>query len=80
LRADFFSEIIHPHFFIDKKYFATPKTEQAHNFRDQYKHKAGLSISYDIIVQEHDGKMFFVTEERKFTRFIVRLPKYPPEN
>ena len=35
----------------------------------------GLSISYDIIVQEHRGEIKVETEERKFTEFIVRLPK-----
>ncbi len=35
----------------------------------------GLSISYDIIVQQHRGEIKFETEEGKFTEFVVRLPR-----
>jgi len=35
----------------------------------------GLSISYDIIVQQHRGEIKVETEEGKFTEFVVRLPK-----
>ncbi|RPI01416.1 MAG: GHKL domain-containing protein, partial [Calditrichaeota bacterium] len=35
----------------------------------------GLSISYEIIVHENNGQITFVTEEGKFTEFIIRLPK-----
>ncbi len=35
----------------------------------------GLSISYDIIVQQHHGEIKFETEQGEFTEFVVRLPK-----
>ena len=35
----------------------------------------GLSISYDIIVQGHNGQLFFETKEGEFTEFVIRLPK-----
>ena len=35
----------------------------------------GLSISYDIIVHEHNGQLSFITKEGNFTEFIIRLPK-----
>ncbi|NUM78150.1 hypothetical protein HUU40_27625 [candidate division KSB1 bacterium] len=35
----------------------------------------GLSISHDIIVQQQRGEIEAETEERKFTEFVVRLPK-----
>jgi signal transduction histidine kinase/ligand-binding sensor domain-containing protein len=38
----------------------------------------GLSLSYDIIVKEHNGDLTFETEEGKFTRFIIRLPRKVP--
>jgi len=35
----------------------------------------GLSISYDIIVQQHGGEIKVETEDGKFTEFMVRLSK-----
>jgi signal transduction histidine kinase len=35
----------------------------------------GLSLSYDIIVKEHNGELFFETKEGDFTCFIIRLPR-----
>jgi signal transduction histidine kinase len=35
----------------------------------------GLSISYDIIVQQHRGEIKVETEEGKYTEFIISLPK-----
>jgi ligand-binding sensor domain-containing protein/signal transduction histidine kinase len=35
----------------------------------------GLSISYDIIVQEHKGEIKFATTEGSFTEFMIYLPK-----
>ena len=35
----------------------------------------GLSISHDIIVQQHRGEIAVETEDGKFTEFVVRLPK-----
>ena len=35
----------------------------------------GLSISHDIIVQEHKGEIRVETEDGEFTEFVVRLPK-----
>jgi len=35
----------------------------------------GLSISYDILVQEHKGDIRFETEDGQFTEFIISLPK-----
>lgn len=34
-----------------------------------------LSISHDIIVQEHKGEIRVETEDGEFTEFVVRLPK-----
>jgi len=34
----------------------------------------GLSISHDIIVNKHQGRLFFETEEGKGTTFIIQLP------
>ncbi|MGH7596548.1 MAG: hypothetical protein ACREOI_09355 [bacterium] len=34
-----------------------------------------LSISYDIIVEQHRGEIKVETEEGKFTEFVARLPK-----
>lgn len=34
----------------------------------------GLSISYDIIVQEHKGEIKFESEEGSFTEFVIYLP------
>lgn len=34
-----------------------------------------LSISHDIIVQEHKGEIRVETEEGEFTEFVARLPK-----
>lgn len=35
----------------------------------------GLAISYDIITKQHAGTLVFESEELKFTRFIISLPK-----
>ena len=35
----------------------------------------GLSLVYDIIVNQHHGKIHLHTEEGKFTEFIIHLPK-----
>lgn len=35
----------------------------------------GLSLSYDIVVKEHGGQLYFNSEENKFTEFIIILPK-----
>jgi signal transduction histidine kinase len=35
----------------------------------------GLSLSYDIIVKAHGGKLTFETEENNYTEFIVSLPR-----
>lgn len=34
----------------------------------------GLSICYDIIVQKHNGRISFESEEGSFTEFVIRLP------
>jgi signal transduction histidine kinase len=34
----------------------------------------GLSICSDIIVQKHNGRISFETEEGSFTEFVIRLP------
>lgn len=34
-----------------------------------------LSISYDIVVQEHKGEIKVETEEGKFAELVIRLPK-----
>jgi signal transduction histidine kinase len=40
----------------------------------------GLSISYELIVQEHQGEIKVETEEESFTEFIIILPKNANEN
>jgi len=35
----------------------------------------GLSLSYDIVVKEHNGELAFETEDGKFTEFIIKLPR-----
>jgi signal transduction histidine kinase len=35
----------------------------------------GLSMSYDIVVQEHKGQIRVESEERQYTEFIITLPK-----
>jgi ligand-binding sensor domain-containing protein/signal transduction histidine kinase len=35
----------------------------------------GLSLSYDIVTQEHKGEIRIVTEEGKFTEFLIVIPK-----
>jgi signal transduction histidine kinase/ligand-binding sensor domain-containing protein len=40
----------------------------------------GLSISYELIVQEHRGEIKVETEEGRFTEFIIILPKNVNEN
>lgn len=34
----------------------------------------GLSLSYDIITQSHNGKLELVTEVGKGTTFIIHIP------
>ena len=34
----------------------------------------GLSLSYDIITNEHSGKIDVVTKENEFTEFVIELP------
>jgi signal transduction histidine kinase len=34
-----------------------------------------LSISYDIIVNEHGGEVRFESEEGEYTEFVVTLPR-----
>ncbi len=36
----------------------------------------GLSLSYDIVVKQHNGEIKFETEEGKYTEFIITLPKH----
>jgi signal transduction histidine kinase len=35
----------------------------------------GLSMSYDIVVKQHGGKIDVVTEPGAFTEFIITLPR-----
>jgi ligand-binding sensor domain-containing protein/signal transduction histidine kinase len=35
----------------------------------------GLSITYDIVVQEHNGEIIVETEEGEFTEFVISLPR-----
>jgi len=35
----------------------------------------GLSMTYDIIVKQHGGKIDVETEQGAFTEFIVSLPR-----
>ncbi|MDY6994682.1 MAG: ATP-binding protein, partial [Pseudomonadota bacterium] len=35
----------------------------------------GLSLSYDIIVQGHQGELVVETEEGQYSEFIIKLPK-----
>jgi two-component system, NtrC family, sensor kinase len=37
----------------------------------------GLSLSYDIITKEHNGKIDVTTKENEFTEFIIELPAQP---
>lgn len=37
----------------------------------------GLSLSRDVIVSEHSGKLFFRSEEGSFTEFVIELPEEP---
>ena len=34
----------------------------------------GLSIAYDVVVQEHGGELFACSEENEWTEMVVRLP------
>jgi signal transduction histidine kinase len=34
----------------------------------------GLSLSYDIVVQGHDGTLEVESQEGNYTEFVVRLP------
>jgi signal transduction histidine kinase len=34
----------------------------------------GLSLSYDIITKEHNGKIDVSTKENEYTEFIIELP------
>jgi signal transduction histidine kinase/HAMP domain-containing protein len=38
----------------------------------------GMSISYDIVVQEHRGTIVADSREGEFTEFTIRLPRTPP--
>lgn len=35
----------------------------------------GMSISYDIVVQEHQGEILVESQEGEFAEFIIRIPK-----
>ena len=35
----------------------------------------GLSMSHDIVVQHHGGKMYFRSEPNRFSEFVVELPR-----
>jgi signal transduction histidine kinase len=35
----------------------------------------GLSLSYDIVTKVHNGNINFVSEDKKYTEFIITLPK-----
>ncbi|RPI66983.1 MAG: sensor histidine kinase, partial [Ignavibacteriales bacterium] len=35
----------------------------------------GLSLSYDIVTKLHNGNISFVSEDQKYTEFIITLPK-----
>jgi ligand-binding sensor domain-containing protein/signal transduction histidine kinase len=37
----------------------------------------GLSLSYDIITQEHKGEIRIETEEGEYTEFIITIPRNP---
>jgi signal transduction histidine kinase len=37
----------------------------------------GLSISYDIVTQQHGGTITVESEPGSFTEFLVRLPYHP---
>ena len=37
----------------------------------------GLSLSYDIITQEHRGKIEVDTKEGEYTEFIITIPRNP---
>jgi signal transduction histidine kinase len=39
----------------------------------------GLSLSHDIVVQEHNGEIFVESEEGNFTEFLIVLPKHSQE-
>jgi signal transduction histidine kinase len=38
----------------------------------------GLSLSYDIVVQQHGGQLEVDSEPASFTEFIIRLPRQAP--
>jgi ligand-binding sensor domain-containing protein/signal transduction histidine kinase len=40
----------------------------------------GLSLSYDIITQEHKGEISVDTKEGEYTEFVITLPKNPGSN
>ena len=40
----------------------------------------GLSIARSIVVDRHAGSLTFETTPGRGTRFLVRLPRHPPEN
>jgi hypothetical protein len=40
----------------------------------------GLSISYDIVTQEHGGSITVDSRVGEFTEFTVRLPRTPPDH
>jgi two-component system NtrC family sensor kinase len=35
----------------------------------------GLSLSYDIITQEHKGQIQIDTQEGEYTEFIITIPR-----
>ena len=37
----------------------------------------GLSLSYDIITQEHKGELALDTKEGEYTEFVITLPRDP---
>lgn len=40
----------------------------------------GLSLTYDIIVQEHGGELNVDTREGEYTEFIITIPRTPKSN
>lgn len=40
----------------------------------------GLSMSHDIIVQQHRGKLEVFTQEGEYAEFVITLPKHPTSN
>jgi signal transduction histidine kinase len=40
----------------------------------------GLSLSYDIVVKQHGGRLTVDSQVDVFTEFVVMLPRQSPEN